>query len=493
MKVLLINTSFKTASHYGVLDKLIKPRIPLSLGTLVGFLETKNVKTMIFDEQVENIKNLEKILTQFNPQIVGLSILTPVAHKAYAIAKEIKKINKKIKVIAGNVHPTVLPEEPLSTGFFDIVVRGEGEFTLWEYAKYIESGKSLDELKGISFIKCGKIVHNPSRPFIDNLDEIPPFPYRMFLEKNTNYEAGIILTSRGCPFNCIFCSSRIVSGHRYRTLSPKRVVYDIENIVNNFNVSSFFIADDNFVLDKKRVFEICRIIIEKTLNKKIRWSCNARADLVNKELLISMKDAGCEYVSFGIETASQRLLGVLNKGETVEKNINAVYMVNEVGLKPRGSFMIGIPTETKAETMATIRLARRLPLCEAKFTLATPFPGTKFYELAKEENPSIEGQWDRMSTVAGFSNYNPVYIPKGRSAQELAKLQKFAHVFFYLTIKRIFLVLSGHHSTVMPFSIKSWKDLLNVFRAAVIISFQSFIPKRKNERKNQSFHSNRYT
>jgi len=483
MRVLLINPSFSTESHYGVLDKLIKPRIPLSLGYLAGFLATKNIESLVFDEQVDNIRGLEKILAQFRPQIVGISILTPVAHKAYVIAKEIKKISKKIKVIAGNVHPTVLPEEPLSTGFFDAVVRSEGEFTFWEYVQCVENGRSLDGLKGASFVEHEKIVHNPPRPFIDNLDDIPPFPYHIFLGRNKNYEeAGIILTSRGCPFNCIFCSSRTVSGHRYRAHSPSRVVHDVENIVNNYNTKTFFVADDNFVFDKKRVLEICKILVEKKLNRRVRWGCNARADLIDKESLLAMKDAGCEYVSFGIEGASDRLLKTINKGETVQDNVNAVYMVHDVGLRARGSFMIGLPTETKQEAMATIRLARRLPLSEAKFTIATPFPGTEFYEIAKAENPSIIGQWDRMSSVAGFSNFEPVYIPKGRAAQELIKLQNFAHIFFYLKTKRALLLLLGHHSTVMPFSITSWRDMLNLFLAAVRVLLKSLTSKGKSKR-----------
>lgn len=419
--------------------------IPLSLGSLGAYLEAQNTEVLIIDEQIEHLYPavIKKYIQEFNPGIVGMTVLTPTANRSYKLAAEIKRISPNILIVFGNVHPTLLPDEVLNTNVVDIAARGEGEITMWELVKHYYANdlkEKLPEIAGISFKKeDGTNQHNPNRKMEKDLDIFPPFGYHLLMgdPKRPRYNPGHITTSRGCPWACIFCSSRSISGVGYRTNSPERVLQEIDTLVNTYDIKSFVFDDDNFIVNKKRSHQICDMLIEKGYHNRLKWHCQGRGDLVDEPLLRKMKTAGCVSMSFGIETASQRILDLINKNEKVEDNINAVMLCKKVGIQSRGSFILGLPTETRSESWQTINLAKKLPLTYAKFSVATPYPGTELYLIALKEGLKIDGDWTRYSTTVGLGKYEPVYAPIGRTTGELKRLQRFANFSFYLTPKRL--------------------------------------------------------
>ena len=445
MRVLLIHPSFDLEEQYGDLGKIIEPMLPLSLGSLGAYLEAQGVSVKVVDEQIEYMHPgvLQRYINEFDPGVVGMTVLTPIANRAYTISQEIKKINRNILNVFGNVHPTLMPDEVLKTGVVDIAVRGEGEYTLWDLVLHHYEGtlkENLPNIQGISYLNDeGNVKHNPNRPYVKNLDVFPPFAYHLLMEDSNNplYNAGHITTSRGCPWNCIFCSSRTISGVGYRVNSPQRVIEEITTLVEKYNIKAFVFDDDNFIVNKKRSAEICDLIIQKGYHKRLKWHCQGRGDLVSEDILRKMKEAGCVSVSFGIETMSQRLLDTVNKSEKVEDNVKAVMLCKKVGLQSRGSFILGLPTESREECLMTIKLAKKLPLTYAKFSIATPYPGTDLYQVALKEGFKVPDDWIRFTTTVGLGKYEPVYAPKGRTTSELKVLQRWANLTFYLTPKRL--------------------------------------------------------
>jgi anaerobic magnesium-protoporphyrin IX monomethyl ester cyclase len=270
---------------------------------------------------------------------------------------------------------------------------------------------------------------------IEDLDSLPPFPFHLFHEQRDKYNFSLI-SSRGCPFRCIFCSARSISGYKYRYRDPKKVIDEIDLLANKYGIRNITFHDDNFTFNKKRVEELCNLIIKKGLHRGIRFYCLTRSDSVNRGILEKMREAGFYGIYFGIETASNRLMKHIRKGETVEDNISAVKLAKEIGFRVRGAFILGFPTETRRETKQTIKLARNLPLDFVSFSLATPFPGTELYDIARAEG-YYNFDFSKFNVLEGLSGKIPSYTPKGRTPEELMRLQKLAYFGFYFKPGRI--------------------------------------------------------
>jgi anaerobic magnesium-protoporphyrin IX monomethyl ester cyclase len=443
-KVLLVNPAIDTEKKYGKLvSMMLTPSVPLSIVFLGSFLEKQGYEVGLFDEQIELLteRRIQDVVNEFNPGVIGFTCTTPGMVRSHEIAADIKKINPAIKVVMGNIHPTVLPEETLKDPNVDLVVRGEGEFSFLEYLQALENRGDISKLAGISHRINGRYNHTINRPYENNLDVFPPVNWKLLTDFNDSYHIEWILTSRGCPYKCVFCSARSVSGFKYRYNSPQRVIEEVDAVVQDHGAKFFSFADDNFVVKKDRTREICKHLMERGYHKTTTWLCQTRADAVDEPLLELMREAGCEYISFGIETGTQRLLDLIGKSVKIETIEKAVNMAHRVGIKTRGSFMLGLPTETREDSLATIDFALRLPLDIAKFNLAVPYPGTELLNMAIAEGLQVTGDWSNINTAAGLSNSEAFYIPKGRTMAELAKLQKRAHTRFYLRPKQIWRIL----------------------------------------------------
>ena len=437
--VLLINPPYNLKQNMGKLAGIVPTTMPIGLAYIAATLRKNGISSQILDAQVHQVdfdSLKEKILSE-KPLIVGITTTTPMIASALEVASWVKRISKEPKVVLGGCHASFLPREMLQDKNVDIVARGEAELTMVSLFNALKEGKSLSAVKGISYREKGKVRDNVPMPLVENLDEIPMPAYDLLpvekykpqLDMVIKSPVRVIMTARGCPFNCFYCGARYISGRRYRYNSTERVMQEIGLLVERYNAKQLFFLDDNFVVNRNRTAEICREMIKRGLNRKLVWSCESRVDGVTPELLKLMYEAGCRIVSYGIETASQRLLDVIRKDITIEQVWNAVKWAKEAKLECRATFMLGIPTETRQDSIATIEFAKELGLDRAKFSLATPYPGTEFYGMVKQQ---LKGRnWKDYNVMSGFTENDVLYVPEGRTAEELESLQRRAMKEFY--------------------------------------------------------------
>ena len=392
MKTLLITppiAKIRVAFHQS-------PSLPLGLAYIAAVLDqSHNVK--ILDNYLENLdkEELKKRIHLVKPEIVGITSDSFSFSYAGEIANAVKEVDKNIITVMGGPHANVFPDAPLKHDSIDISVYGEGELTVIELWNKIEKGESLKDVKGIGYKNNDKIVINPPRELIKNLDELPfparhLFPMDRYERREKQYLDNIepidwMNTSRGCVFNCTFCDTREIFGI-YRFRSPENIVDECELLVNKYGIKGVYFREALFTLNKKRVLGICSELKERGLD--IVWACDSRIDTIDKEMLKSMKDAGCRTVWFGIESGTQEILDYLHKGITVHQIKDIVKLSKECGMKVGGSFMIGIPGETIYQMHKTINFACELrPYLDfAWFAAYLGIPKSQLYLYSKENN-----------------------------------------------------------------------------------------------------------
>lgn len=411
-----------------VVRKLEFSTPPLGLGYLGAVLRERGFRVRIIDDLVEKLSFYELIKKIKNSIIVGITSTTPTFVSALNYAKKIKEVFPEIFVILGGVHASFEPEKTISNDFVDAVCIGEGEETIVEVAERVEAGKTLEGVRGIYYKEEGKIRKNEPRKFIENLDSLP-FPAfdLMPLEKYSvlgqKIEHFPMITSRGCPFACRYCSSSLFMGHRFRARSAENVVDEIEWLIDEFKAKHVAFSDDTFTLNKKRVVEICEEIKRRKL--EITWSCSSRIDTVTDELLKVMKSAGCVAIYYGIESASRRILEYYRKRISIERAKEVVRATRKIGISTICSFIIGAPIETKEEMKETLKLAIKLNPDYAQFTILTPYPGTEIYEEAKRKNLLLSENYE------DYTAAKPV-LKTQVSPKELAETLKNFYLKFYL-------------------------------------------------------------
>jgi len=448
MKILLINPPYNIENYYGKLSELAFIFPPVSLTYLAAYVRQFDHQLAIYDFQVEE-RNFIQFIKEFKPDLVGITCQTALFYNTLDLAKRIKEIFPKAPIIVGGSHPSYRPDDFFEDSVIDTVVRGEGEETLLELiSHYSQNLIPLTDITGVSFKQDNQIVHNPNRELIKNLDILPIpaidlLPLEKYRVSPDNYlggRVGLINTSRGCPFGCIFCACKNAFNRTYRARQLDKVFEEIKYYLDNYHISELFVMDDVFGLDKERALRFCQGMIDRGYHRKLSWWCQIRVDCVDKELLEKMKEAGCKIISFGIESGVQRILDNIAKRVTLEQIKKAVKMAKEAGLNPRGSFILGLPTETLKDSLKTILFSLKLPLLRAKFGLATPYPGTRLWDIALAEGKvKDKGEdWNRFTQMAAYTKYKPPYIPQGRSAFELMFLQKLANIIFYFKPSVIF-------------------------------------------------------
>jgi radical SAM superfamily enzyme YgiQ (UPF0313 family) len=337
--------------------------------------------------------------------LVGISIVTPKVYDAMELAEFVKSNFPDIVIVAGGPHATLVPEEVL-TGCpsIDYVIQGEGELLLNELIKRLEEGNPPDDLDGITYRKYGNIINNPHKEYIADLN-ILPMPDRSVIDlnryssflKTSLAPATTVMTSRGCPYRCIYCS-KPVTGEKVRAITPENAIKEIEFLIKEHGVKEIIFYDDSFTIKKKRAIEICDLIIQKGI--KIKWQCETRVNLVDEELLRKMKEAGCYLIAYGLESGSDNVLKILKKGVTTAQIEEAVRITKKVGIQITGYFMLGIPGETEDDIKKTIKLAKNLNVDYAQFAVATAFPGTELYQIAKDKD-KITKDWSKSIYALG--------------------------------------------------------------------------------------------
>ena len=406
------------------------PFPPLGLGYLAAVLEKNHYDVDVIDCQALGISfdEFRNEISKRQSTVVGMTAITLTYKSALQTAKIVKEVHPNCLTVLGGPHATFWDVNALQDSLYlDVVVRKEGEITFLELVQRLEAGKSFHDVVGTTCRKDGKIVKNPDRPYIENLDELP-FPARHLwpIERLRKFEDVFYLTtSRGCTSWCEFCEAVRMFGRRYRMRSPKNIVDELEFLHNSYNANQFTFCDDAFTIDQARIEKLCSEIMDRKL--KIVWNCGTRVDKVTKELLIKMKEAGCASVWFGVESGSQEVLDEMHKGISTAQTIRAIGWVRELGLTPVPNVLIGFPGETKETAWKTIKFVEKVsPDNVAFYNIATPLPGTPMYDRVKENG------WLRITDFDKYDCKTPIFETPTMSMKELAEICEQAFESFYL-------------------------------------------------------------
>ncbi len=403
---------------------------PIGPGYLVSVLRENNLDAGILDAQKQSLsaeKTLDKICA-IKPDVLGISVLTSNYPGAKKISVGVKKLLPNTKIVLGGPHPSALPEATLKEIPADFLIRGEGEYSFLELIKFLESGRGNPSLiENLCYRENGRIKTAPCVIQVKDLDKIPipawdlisprqyPVnPHQFFFKK---HPIAPVITTRGCPFECAFCSASFLAGRNLRMRSPEKVVDEIELLATKHGVKEIHFEDDNFTLVRKHAESICEKIIERKL--KIVWQCpnGIRVDAIDKSLLRLMKRSGCYRLSFGIESGSQAILDGTNKKLDLKKVPEAIKNVKDEGIEVQAFFILGLPGETGETAAETMNLIEKLPIDFLDVSLLTYLPGSRLFNERFKSGECDSIDWDRF-------NYFTAEPTEALSAKELKGIQK---------------------------------------------------------------------
>jgi anaerobic magnesium-protoporphyrin IX monomethyl ester cyclase len=389
VQILLINAPVARSSPHSRLAP------PLGLAYIAStlLLEGHEVSAVDFNVSGLNLRRVDRIVGREKPGIVGISAHTETYPNGLEIAKRVKGIDPSIKVVMGGPHPTILPKRVLQEEAVDFVVIGEGEMTMLELANYIGDDRGrLEDIKGLAY-KDGGIEINERRELLD--PDGLPHPIRQLFPIEFYHDKWNVLTARGsCPFKCPFCSASAIWEGRRRARDPTGVIGEIRVLIERCGASYVFFADDIFTLDRKWVYELLGLL--NGLAYRLEWGCATRVDLVDRELLRDMADAGCRAIQYGVESGSQRILDSA-KGINKDQILEAVLGGREAGIDIASSFMIPFPEDTRESIRETKEFIKEVHKAGSKILMSytTPYPGTHLYEHADELGVKIlADRWD---------------------------------------------------------------------------------------------------
>jgi radical SAM superfamily enzyme YgiQ (UPF0313 family) len=424
MKIALVNPPYPPSAHSH------PPFIPLGIAYLSAVAEKAGHEVTVIDCQAEKLthEDFQKRITQTSADIIGVTATTLLYKSAMQIITIAKQVQPQATTVLGGSHGTFWDEGALNEfPSLDIVVRREGEQTFIELLEKLHNKSSLDNVLGITFRKERKIIRTPDRPFLENLDSLP-FPAHDLLPLEKLKHTGKILfpliTSRGCVYWCDFCSTVRMFGRAYRWRSPKNVVDEMQLVHDKYGVDQVTFYDDAFTVNRDRVMKICQEL--RTRNLNITWDCGTRVDMVDREMLKTMHDAGCFAVWLGVESGSEAILGAMNKRIKLDQTRLAFKTANKAGLMTIANTVIGFPGETEQTANETIRFIKELNPDSVGFYVATPYPGTPMYEQVKQKG------WLKVTDFDKYDTANPTFETPWLTMEKLAKIRYRAYQEFYL-------------------------------------------------------------
>lgn len=385
MRIVLINPRLSTWSP--------NVYVPLGLGYVAAALEEADHDVQILDFNVRKVKHAELEEKIRDAEIVGITGIITEYHEIVQLAHAVRKINKDTRIVLGGALATSLPERMLQASQADAVVIGEGERTVVELVSAMERNEEPGNIRGIAYRKNGNVIVTEPVVHISDIDTIPfpawhllemkSYPTNQFetfgLKLKRKIRSTVLISSRGCPYRCTFCFKGMW-GDKWRGRSPENLIEEIELLKNEYGMNGFLFYDDTFNVDKDRVFKFCQLLKDKELD--VSWYCNTRANLLTREMLVAMHDAGCIGVAFGIESGNQEVLNAIKKSLTVDQVRQAVKWTKEAGINIVGYFIFGLLGETKATIRETLDFARELDLDFYGFSLPNPLPCTELYDSA---------------------------------------------------------------------------------------------------------------
>ena len=421
-KVLFINTI-----HPNVEVEQRHP--PLGLGYLASAL-AKHFGKNLFEIKIID-RAVQELFGDFQPDIVFISSVTQNFDIARDYARFIKQQKKQIPVIIGGIHITMMPASLDDN--FDLGVIGEGEETIVELLEIFLKKKALlaeniREVKGIIFREDGNIHFSDPRTAITNIDFIT-MPARQYLkiDKHT-----YMFTSRGCPYKCVFCASTRF-WNTVRFFSAEYVYREIRELADNYDVRLISLYDDLFIANRKRLKEISSLIKRDAKLRKVQFTCNVRANLVDDEVVQTLKEMNVLSVNMGLESGCERTLEYLKPAVTLQQNMDAVKTVKKYGLACNGSFIIGCPHETKEDILETYQFVKKIPINLTDIYALTPYPGTPVWDYAKSRGlVSEDMQWSKLDVNFQNNYENAIIVSETLNRQEIIKLfKKFYRLRFF--------------------------------------------------------------
>lgn len=424
---------------------------PIGLAYLAAFLEAHGYSGRIVDLNVEDV-DVRTVIEKENPLATGISGTTPSRFESFRIAREVKEANPLVKTVYGGPHASFTTQDILAhIPEVDVVVIGEGEQTLLELVQAFKEGNSdLSDVLGIAYRrKDGQIYQTPPRPRIVDLDELP-FParhlvqmdkYRLRMEfLDENIRGAQIITSRGCPYSCSFCSASVLWSRSYRKRSAENVISEIKLLVDRYNAQGLKFFDSTFTIDRSHVLAICAGLQREGLSS-IPWECEIRADTVDRELLRSMKEAGCYYIDVGLESASSRILKGIDKRITVDQVAKVLEWAYDLGLYTKVFITFGHPGETVNDVKKTLAFTNEW---QDKITKMEPnpiiiYPGTGVEQYAQQQGYLPEGfswsepHYEETNKTLTVSPYDVVLYQDQLGYSELLRIHNYQRIQKYAT------------------------------------------------------------
>lgn len=418
MRVLLVNPP--TGISYRMLG-IMRP--PLGLAYIAAVLRP-HYDVEIVDFSVDPRDWRDYPYNEFD--VVGISVDTTRANKAYGIARAAKQ--QGTIVAMGGLHVSFMDKEALATGYVDYVIRNEGELSFLSLVDYLSGRAGFDQVRGVSYLDDGQFKTTPDAPFIKDLDALPfpardLLPLKLYKEKMNGRLMTTMVTSRGCPFNCDFCSSSQFFGVAWRARSAENIIEEAEQLYENYGYRALSFVDDNFTLKPSRAVKVSEMILDRGWD--LIWSAMSRVDTVvnNPDMVRTMARAGLRWTFVGFESSSQESLDGYGKNANVEDALMAMEIFKENSVQVTGAFILGAPGETREMMKQTVEFAKLLDPHRAQISLLTPYPGTKLYEETKDR--LLTSDWGL------FSGMHPTIDLDHVTPEELRRIQIAAYASFY--------------------------------------------------------------
>lgn len=468
MKVALIYPQFYPEEHWSTIEaqeRNLGLFPPLSLAYVASILEKYGHQVIIIDAVALKLSLPQVIeeIKQFNPDILGFTITTYLFHQTLSWVRRIKE-EIDLPVIVGGVHVGIYPRETMFHREIDFAVIGDAELSLPQFMEALKKQNGFEKINGLCFRRNSDIVINDKTSKVNNLNDIP-FPARHLLKNDEYYSIvsrnknfTVMITSRGCPFKCIFCDQ----GQRKPLLrSASNVINEIEECYHKFNIREIDFFDPSFTIDKQRVIEICKQIRNRNLD--VIWSLRTRIDTVDEELLEEMSESGCIRIMYGIESAVPSILKTLNKQVNIPRIKEIIRLTHKKGIEAFGFFIIGSPGETPQTIKETIRFAKESDLNHVQFTRLTAFPGTELYNRYLDKYKF--DYWRQYVLDPSIKKTLPL-VDTEISIQEANQFVRIAYLSFYLRPIRIIRII---------LKIRSFRQ----FRRSMIALFDMLLNKPK--------------
>lgn len=473
MRILFLEGNPYRKDTYGDFYFTAPRTVNYGLLCLAAMLENKGFRDIAFFDlgcEIKDKRSVIEKIKKFNPDVVGVTIFTIGRNKLLQLLREIKNALPKAVLIAGGPHVTIYPHDLIRQQIADYCMIGESDYSFPEFVDSLNSGKKVSDIPNLVFQNGNNISVNPARELIDNLDKLPFPAFHLIGENLKKYHPQLmvykkkpvvnLITSRGCPYSCKFCSNHALWGKTWRANSAEYVVNLIQYLIERFKIREVIFYESSFAVNKQRVLSICKLLIKRGI--KICWTAEVNLRNIDEELAYYMKKSGCWLLSCGIESGDDSILRSINKPITIKEVEEKVNLLTKMGLKIRGYFMLGHIEDTHKTLQATVDLSQKLPFYTVNYTILVPEAGSELFTSIYRKKTA--------EPICGISPYSAemelaCFGPQNIPPHEIVYMQRKAFLQFFLRRRQIFKLIKD---------IRSFEDIkrysLMFFGAIILIT-----------------------